>query len=272
MLATTTFFSFSQVTDPARHRDYNRWHQLDHRPENLALPGVVYGERWVRTPACAAAGLVTDERLAGTHYVNIYWYRDPADASIAEWQELAERSFQWGRRPEVGYVARPLMGFFSTVRGYAAPRVLVSPDALVFRPALGVHVTVLRPAEPHGVSTEAYYRWLDTEALPSAVALDGVAGGWTFSSRATTLDPSYAARPGTSTTFAPSGDDPGAFRIVVLFCDGDPVVVAGALGPEPFSGRDAKPGGAVVDVAFASALRTIEPWAWDWFDGGAAGG
>lgn len=22
------------------HRRYNQWHQLDHRPENLALPGV----------------------------------------------------------------------------------------------------------------------------------------------------------------------------------------------------------------------------------------
>lgn len=270
MLANTTFFSFAGVSDPARHRDYNRWHQLDHRPENLALPGVVYGERWVITPRCAGAGVVAEPRLAGVQYVNIYWYREPADASIAEWQELAERSFQWGRRPEIGYVTRPLMGFFATVRGYAAPRVLVSPDALVFRPARGVHLSVLAPAEPHSVATEAYYRWLDTEAVPAALELDGVAGAWTFSSRSTTLDPTYEATPGTSTTFAPVGADPGAWRVVLLFCDEDPVEVARALGHQAFVRADGAPA-APVDLAMSTPLCCIEPWKWDWFNEGASG-
>jgi hypothetical protein len=33
------FFSFVELTDPSQHRAYNEWHQLDHRPENLLLPG-----------------------------------------------------------------------------------------------------------------------------------------------------------------------------------------------------------------------------------------
>jgi hypothetical protein len=267
MLANTVFFSFSGMTDPTKHAEYNRWHQMDHRPENLALHGVVHGERWVRSPDCAPLGAVGDARLADVHYVNIYWYRDPAAESIAEWQELAERSFQWGRRPDTSYTARPLMGFFQTVRGYAAPRVLVSPDALPFRPAQGTHVTVLRPIDPHSTATEKHYRWMDAEGLPAALDIDGVAGGWIFSSRSTTLDPSYAALPGTPTTFAPAGSDPGALRVVLLFCDGDPGDVARALGPEPFCGPSGA-GGAdrVVEVAMASPLRTIEPGRWDWFD------
>jgi hypothetical protein len=37
--AGDAFLSFVRVRDPGRHRDYNRRHQLDHLPENRALPG-----------------------------------------------------------------------------------------------------------------------------------------------------------------------------------------------------------------------------------------
>ena len=46
MKAAFGFFSFTEVTDPAEHRAYNEWHQLDHLPEQFPLPGVVYGQRW----------------------------------------------------------------------------------------------------------------------------------------------------------------------------------------------------------------------------------
>ena len=36
------FFSFTEITDPAEHRAYNEWHQLDHMPEQLPIPGIVY--------------------------------------------------------------------------------------------------------------------------------------------------------------------------------------------------------------------------------------
>ena len=71
------------MSDPARHAVYNRWHQLDHRPGNLALPGVVHGERWVRSPDCAGRSVVSDERLSGTHSVNLDWFKDPTDHAIA---------------------------------------------------------------------------------------------------------------------------------------------------------------------------------------------
>ena len=46
------FFSFTEITDPAEHRSYNEWHQLDHMPEQYPLAGMAFGQRWVSTPAC----------------------------------------------------------------------------------------------------------------------------------------------------------------------------------------------------------------------------
>ena len=37
------FFSFTEITDPAEHKSYNEWHQLDHMPEQFPLLGVVFG-------------------------------------------------------------------------------------------------------------------------------------------------------------------------------------------------------------------------------------
>lgn len=268
MLAEEVFFSFAEVLDPTRHRDYNAWHQLDHRPENLALPGVQWGERWVRSPDCAAAGIDPVPELAGTHYVNMYWFTEPAAESIREWQRLAERSFQWGRRPEGAYATRPLMGFFMAVKGYVAPRVRVSPDALPFRPNRGVHIVVYRLREPHSAAAEEVLAWYDRVHMPDVVACPGVAGAWTFSSVSTTLDAGWEARRG-STTFDPGAADPGRLRVAVIFVDEDPLVVASRLVARredwARAGRT-RDTSTVEDKIFASPLRTIVPWQWDWFD------
>ena len=50
------FFSFTEVTDPGAHRAYNEWHQFDHLPEQFSIDGIVFGQRWVYTPACRATG------------------------------------------------------------------------------------------------------------------------------------------------------------------------------------------------------------------------
>src|SRR5579862_6444048 len=92
VLASKVFFSFTQIPDPTKHRAYNEWHQLDHRPENLALPGVLYGERWVRSPECIAASSAADERFDTFHYLNMYWLREPIEESRKAWQDLGSRS------------------------------------------------------------------------------------------------------------------------------------------------------------------------------------
>jgi hypothetical protein len=253
VLAETVFFSFAEVIDPRRHRDYNEWHQLDHRPENLALDGIRHGERWVRTPACAQASVVGDPRLAGTHYVNMYWFRSPVERSFREWQALAERSYQWGRRPELEYTSRGMMGLFSTVKSYASPRVLVSPDAVPFRPARGVLLS-LRRFEAHSKEAHRYFAVYDHDYAPTVLATTGVVGIWTFSSVSTTIDPSWRPVPG-STTFDPSGRDAGTLRAELVFVDEDPLTVQQAL-PRHEGGEE----------IFTSALLPIRAWHWDWFD------
>jgi hypothetical protein len=51
------FFSFAALDGAGLddHRRYNEWHQLDHRPENLALPGVAWGDRRARTESGSVA-------------------------------------------------------------------------------------------------------------------------------------------------------------------------------------------------------------------------
>ena len=82
------FFSFTEVTDSKRHRDYNIWHQLDHRPENLALPGVSYGERWVSPPEYFGARLVSDSSIHPFHYMNMYHFLDPVEQTMRDFRDL----------------------------------------------------------------------------------------------------------------------------------------------------------------------------------------
>ena len=249
MLARKSFFSFVELTDPSRHHEYNEYHQLDHRPSNLALPGVIWGDRWVRTPANAQASAGTDERLMATHYVAMYWFAEPLDRSIPEWQELGERSFQWGRKPDTDWTRRKV-GMFVPLKGYVAERVRVSEDVLPFRPVTGMHVTVSQIAEPHRGATEEVYRWYDRTRTPQLVSCDGVAGAWTFYSEWTAFGSKE------------DRDTLAKYRITLVFLDGDPDAFP-ADRASLSSGRDTA---EVETVLLDSPLRPIEPWRWDWFD------
>ena len=257
MLGAKAFFSFAEVIDAGRHADYNAWHQLDHRPENLALEGVAHGERWVLTPECAAAGVLADPRLGGTHYVNMYWFREPVADSVREWQALAENSFQWGRRPDVAWSRRPLMGFFTPVRGSVSSRALVSAAALPYRPCRGVHVTLWELEAPHAPEAERACRRLERERVPALLEQPGVAGVWTFASDGTTLDPGFRAD-AEDTTFHPGAGAQGRFRLELAYLDDDPVSVAPGLDASGIDGP--------LRRLFAAPLRTIVPWEWGWFD------
>jgi hypothetical protein len=263
MLSSKVFFSFTEVLDPTRHGDYNAWHQLDHRPENLALPGVLHGERWVRSPDCAAAAPRASDGLEGVHYVNMYWFREPVDESFREWQALAERSFQWGRRPDADLARRPMMGSFSPVKGYVSPRVLVCADALPFRPNLGVALTVSRVVEPHGTRAHERFAWYDRELIPDLLASPGVAGVWTFSSQSTTLDPGWRGAGGSTTFDEASQPETGQYRILLAYLDADPL--AFLAGRRPGLGSDGPHPESETSI-MDGVLRSITPWEWTWFD------
>lgn len=246
------FFSFIRLEEGSaeNHRAYNRWHQLDHRPENLALPGVAWGDRWARGPECREAGSGAapfDE----TDYVAMYWFRSPTDEAVRAWSQLGEDSFQWGRGPLIPGVQRDLLGFFRPVKGYVAPSALVSSQALPYRPNRGLHVTLTRYEEPHGAETHAAFAHEDRAVIPALLGVDGVAGAYTFS----------LVEQQRSRTLVPGGrqDAAGSLRVRLVYLDEEPVETASRIAAvEADLGT---PGAG--EVLLSTPVSTIVPWQ-DW--------
>ncbi|PPJ06668.1 hypothetical protein C5E51_20525 [Nocardia nova] len=260
MFSERAFFSFIELTDPDRHREYNEWHQLDHRPENLLLPGVAWGDRWARRRDRGAELGTAAGELAGTDYMAMYWFRPPYEQSIADWTKLGEDSFQWGRGPILPGIRRSLLAFFTPVKGYVAPRVLVSADALPFRPNRGLHVTLTYLADPHGVPAHEQFRWQDRVRIPDLLGCPGVAGAWSFALHSVQTHPTL-----------PLGEarrefSSGALRIRLLYLDGDPETVSSELAEHErewdAAGRGA-PCPEAEEVLFAAPVHSIVPWQ-DW--------
>jgi hypothetical protein len=168
------FLSFTEITDPARHRAYNEWHQLDHMPEQFPLDGVAYGRRWVSTPACRAARAVSGERLDPIHYLTCYLMTEPVTRTLEEFKALAVELRDAGRWFEERRAV--LSGPFPLIDGAAAPRVRVSAAAVPWRPERGVYA-VVAPADDPGPGCDEW------------CAVPGVAGAWVFADerRAVTL-------------------------------------------------------------------------------------
>ena len=239
------FLSCTRLVDD-RHREYNAWHQLDHRPEVLTQPDVAAGDRWVRPPDFVPATAAVQDPLVELQYVTMYWYRQPGPLG-----RLAPLHFQLGRRGDLDHGQSLLAGVFVPVKGYTHPRLPVGPDVLPLRPARGVH---LRIADHHGdpVALGASFRWSDADRLPALVALDGVAGAWLF------VDPEGLAASGRSPVR----------RVELFYLDGDPLEVSARLVAQDkalaaSSGGRWPPPGVVL---FDGPLSTIVPWEWDWFD------
>jgi hypothetical protein len=154
------FFSFTEIL-AGEHRSYNEWHMLDHMPEQYAIPGVAWGQRWVSTPACRAARAVSRPALDDIHYLTLYLMTEPLADTLHEFYALGRHlhevdRFHRQRRSR-------LSGPFTRKAIAAAERVLVRPEVIPFRPNRGVYVVV-------------------GGAIPAdAVALPGVAGVWSFS-------------------------------------------------------------------------------------------
>ena len=256
MLSEYAFFTFSHLSDPARHQEFNAWHQLDHRPENLALPGIAWGERWVRTPACRALGDVADESLDAVEYMNMYWLRAPVERSVASFLALGDQCAQWGRRPDLAYTVRDIIGYFRPVKTYVDPDALVSPQALPLRPTRGVYVTMTQTATDSAPAVDGLNAWYDRVRLPDLVACPGIAGACTFVS-----DPT---RSGGEVRGAPAG-----LRLHLYYLDAPPTDVAAtvddALRRAAAEGRDLSRAHVETPV-FEGWFETIQPWHWDWFD------
>lgn len=254
-----TFFSFVTLdgATPADHRAYNEWHQLDHRPENLALPGVAWGDRWARPASHKAASTAGDATYAEIDYVAMYWFREPVAEAVRAWDRLGEDSFQWGRGPLIPGVRRTLLAFFRPVKGYAAPSALVDPRVLPYRPNRGLHLTVTRHAEPHSLATHEHHRFEDRSLLPRLMDLEGVAGAWTFSF-------SHHQQHSSLPFSGDQEDAPGSLRIRLLYLDGEPLETSARITESEQSLRaTAGLDPDAAEVVLASPVHTIVPWQ-DW--------
>jgi hypothetical protein len=183
------FFSFTEVTDPREHRSYNEWHQLDHMPEQFPLRGIAYGQRWVSTPACRAARAASTELLDPIQYVTLYLMTEPVDETLRDFFALGKELHEQDRFHQ--HRKAHLSGPFSLVATAAAARVLISAEAVPFRPHRGIYV-VVQPTDPLAMSVDA------------AVSMPGVAGTWAFADE--------------------------QLRITVMWCDGDVLDVAARVG------------------------------------------
>jgi len=253
------FFSFTSLNGggPDDHRRYNEWHLYDHRPENLALDGVRWGDRWHR-PASYRQVSHSGAAFHDTDYIAMYWFREPAEQSVAEWSRLASDSFQWGRGPLLPSVSRPLLAFFTPVRGYAAARALVPADIVPFRPNRGLHVTLWRFADPSADDTHDHHRWEDRVLAPAELEVPGVAGVWTFSF----LEYQHLDALGFVTA---REDQPGSLRMHVAYLDADPAEVTAAIRGlrDGLEGSHRAEPSCDAELLFSAPVRTIVPFQ-DW--------
>lgn len=257
MLFSRAFFSFIELTDQSKHREYNEWHQLDHLPENLALPGVAWGQRWARRGQLRELGHAV-EKFANVDYTAMYWFTgNPAEA-VREWTALGEATFQLGRGPLIPGVERRLLAFFEPVEGHAALRIGVGPEVLPFRPNQGAYLTLSKYEEPHSLDTHERYRWESQELIPALLKLDGVAGVWTLT---------YLSGQRHSTLPIDTSDDTpyGGMRMRIVYMDGDPATTAKAIAAETARlDVQCEPAArAAEEILLSGPVSTITPWE-DW--------
>lgn len=179
------FFSFTEVLD-GRHREYNEWHLFDHLPEQFKIEGLQWGERWVATPDLIERRLFARDEIAASQYVTLYLFTEPVDQALAEFQSLGRTLDSLGRF----FKARRshLSGPFKLVKTYAAPRMLVDPDVLPFRPNRGLFITAqdhVEDASP--ADADEARQWYDRVHIPELLEVRGIAGCWWFGSRERTI-------------------------------------------------------------------------------------
>jgi hypothetical protein len=240
------FVSFTEITDPAEHRSYNEWHMLDHMPEQYPIEGVAYGQRWVRTPALRDQSTVADgSPLAAIHYLTLYLMTEPVDRTLHEFRALGGDLRAMGRfhQQRTSHLSGPLR----VVGNDAARRVLVSAEAIPYRPHRGVHVIVER-VERHD---DEYLQWWHTHHAPALCALDGVAGVWQLA---------------TSPQLREAGWSTGNRRIAIVWLDGDVATTSANVHRVDRTRRERTERDGISVTELAGGFETITPWEWDWFE------
>jgi hypothetical protein len=233
-------FSLSGSSATGNDAPYLRWHALDHLPEQYQIPGVLWGQRWVSTPACRAARAAEQGRFREVEHVVQYLFGEPVHQALEDFAELGPRLAELGRFPE--RLPSVLVGPFHFLEGFASHAALVSAEVAPFRPNRGMYLIVERPADPARADpTELHWK---REQIAPLLELPGVAGLWLFAA-----SPYYAHRRW----------DVGQHRVAIAYLDDEPAKVAAALRPVVARRWAATP----VEPVLAAPFETLLPWQWE---------
>jgi hypothetical protein len=232
------YFSLSGHAESGDDRPYLAWHQLDHMPEQYQLPGLVLGQRWAATDACRAARVGADDRWAGAEHVVCYLMGEPLDETIDGFLALGRRLAGMGRFPL--HLPSRYRGGLRLLETHAAPRVLVGPDVVPFRPHRGVYLVVEAAGSDRW---DEHHRKAGGEVVPELLEIGGVAGVWIFA---------------TSPEIRRDNFSPGDHRITLCYLDGDPVEVAARVEDLLRPAWAAAPAPPLLAGPYESMMR------WDW--------
>lgn len=230
------FLSFTEVPE-GRRRAYDEWHALDHMPEQHLIEGVAGSSRFVVPSDLSSTVAATDEGLARAQHFHYYLLSGDLDPVLRDLGLVKRRLDGLGRWffQRHGHLNAP----FAVVKRYAAPRVLVDPAVVPFRPATGCVVQLAVPAPD--VDEEVLFqlrRWYDQVHIPAVLERPGVAGCWTLQ-----IVPDRAPSP-----------DRQQLTARIYWLDGDPAVVAASTALP-----DDEPSLAAEVPVFSAAYRLATP-------------
>jgi len=243
------FFSLTRRSSSGDDRSYLRWHQLDHMPEQYRLPGMILGQRWASTPQCRSSRAAEVGDWSKVEHVVCYLIGDPVDRTLEEFFTLGRTLREMGRfsqRMPAQYAAA-----LRLLECHVAPRALVHPEVVPFRPNCGVYVIVEEPTDTS--LWDAYLRRSHAELLPEVVAVDGIAGIWVF---------------GTTPSLERPECTPGDYRITLCYLDREPTEVGSRIAPILQKAWDGAPSRPVLAAPFESMMK----WDWDRFAPEPSGG
>jgi hypothetical protein len=225
-------FSLSASSPDGDDSRYLRWHHLDHLPQQYEIPGMLYGQRWLSTPACRAARPVQSERFEPVNHVVHYLFGDPVAQVVDDFFALRDHLIEIGRFPE--RLPNRLVSGGEPVETHAAASASVTADVVPYRPNRGAYLII----EQTSPASEAA-RW-SPEHVDALLAIDGVAGLWSFAPTALRPD-----------EFSKSG-----YSVSVCYLDEDPLGVAKPIGAV-LSERWER---AAIKPAFAAPFVSLQPF------------
>ena len=236
------FFSLSHCSPTGDDRPYLAWHQLDHMPEQYQLPGMLLGQRWASTPACRAARAAERDSWSAVDHVVCYLMGNPVDETIDEFLRLGRHLAELGRYSEA--LPSQYRGALRLLEAHAAPRALVSPEVVPFRPNRGIYLIVEEPTDP--AAQDGYLQRVHAEVLPELVSVPGVAGAWTYGTSPAIRRPMFTE---------------GRYRMTVCYLDDDPATVAARLAPVMEQAWSTAP----VRPVLAAPFESMMIWNWEHF-------